>query len=116
MKEETLDDLISELERELGKYLDRAVIDQDGNVREFFTKAFVGQIRDLRIELRPVGKEHNPPHFHVISQQRNMNASFTLNGCDLLVGNATEKDVKAIKSFFQKNPTLFANIKAKMGY
>lgn len=112
-------DLVAEMERELDKYFRRAVIGEDGRVYQHVIKVFVGNAKDFRIEIHPAGKEHNPPHFHATSVQRGINASFTLDGCELCGGDADKisgKDLRIIKSFYDQNLGLFAQMKDALGY
>ena len=55
-------------------------------------------------------KDHYPPHFHVTSVQRNIDAQFSLDSLELIKDqrdNIKADDVKKIQSFFN----LFKNQK-----
>ena len=43
--------------------------------------------------------DHNPPHFHVFSKDRSIDAKFTIKECELLSGQITPKQIKIIKNF-----------------
>ena len=56
-------------------------------------KQLVERLSGLKIEVYP--DEHPPPHFHVIS--RDVNASFAIEDCRLLMGHATPEALQKIK-------------------
>lgn len=47
--------------------------------------------------------DHNPPHFHVLSKDRNINASFRISDGALWKGKINNKDRSRIKYFFDNN-------------
>lgn len=67
-------------------------------------KERVETIRNIQIYIYP--NDHNPPHFHVISKDKTVNAKFTLNDCTLISGTINNKDKKRVELFF-------ANIKTQ---
>jgi len=88
----TLDELLED-------YIDRTKIWSDGRV--YFIKEYVGRARDLKFHVWP--GDHNPPHFHVLSTQRNINAKFHLHTLELnedKTNKIRRDDEKKIKSFF----------------
>jgi len=94
----------------LEAHLDSTQVLPDGTVYEI--KRFIASTGDLRIEVYP--KDHNPPHFHVISKQRNIDARFdieTLNLINTKRGSIKEKDVKKIQNFFRTNPDILEKLK-----
>jgi hypothetical protein len=96
----------------LETHLDSTQVLRDGTVYEI--KRFIASTRDLRIKVYP--KDHNPPHFHVISKQRNIDARFdieTLNLINTKRGSIKEKDVKKIQNFFNTNPTKLEKLKSE---
>ena len=89
---------IVEIGNELEKHIDNTRIWVDGRV--IITKAFVASVKDLRFILHP--KDHNPPHFHVISKQRNIDAKFSIDPIEYLSdkgGSISYDDIKKIKNF-----------------
>lgn len=86
----------------LEKYIDSTAIWKDGRVYKI--KVFVASLSDLKIYVHP---DHNPPHFHVKSVQRHIDAKFSLNQIELTKdkGNKITADaVKKIQSFFKLFP------------
>ena len=75
-------------------------------------KKFIASTGDLRIEIYP--NDHFPPHFHVISKQRKMNARFSLDTLELIntkAGKIRESDVKKVQNFFFLYPNLLNKLK-----
>jgi hypothetical protein len=84
----------------LEKYLDKTSIWKDGRV--YITKAFIDKYKDLEFHIYP--KDHFPPHFHVISKQRNIDARFHIESFELISekrGKISNSDIKKVKSFFK---------------
>lgn len=84
-------------------HLDSTKIDSNGQIYKI--KEFVASTGDLRVEVYP--KDHFPPHFHVVSKQRKINARFDLETLDVLSvkkGKLRQKDIKKIKHFFEVYP------------
>lgn len=91
---------LPDLGEALGKHIDNTKIWTDGRV--MFIKAFIDSVNDLKFVLYP--KDHNPPHFHVISKSRKINACFSIKPVEYLSdkrGNITNDDIKKIKNFFE---------------
>ncbi len=91
------------LEELLEQWIDTTAIWTDGRVYKI--KGLVDSINDLQINVWP--DDHNPPHFHVKSTQRNINATFFLDTLELRtdsVNTITNKDVKKIQAFFSLEP------------
>ncbi len=80
----------------LFKYINRTLY-QEG-IGVYFIKEQVGHVKNMKIEIYP--HDHNPPHFHVKSNDMTIDAKFTLNDCTLLNGNISGKDRKRIEAFF----------------
>jgi hypothetical protein len=57
----------------------------------------IALVRNMKIEIR--SNEHAPPHFHVISPE--IDASFTIDNCEILQGKISTKDYKKIKYWHQ---------------
>ena len=43
--------------------------------------------------------DHNPPHFHVFSKDKSVDAKFTINNCKYISGKITSKQKKIIEAF-----------------
>lgn len=94
-------DLISIIENELNK----SDILPDGRV--YITKRYIGESKWLEIHVFP--KDHNPPHFHVISEKRSLNARFNLDTFEHIsdkFGETTSKDIRIIQELFKNRPEL----------
>ena len=68
------------------------------NVLGYEIKQNVGRDRNMLFKI--YSKDHNPPHFHVISLDNTVNAKFTLNDCQYLSGEISSKDRKRVEAFF----------------
>jgi Domain of unknown function (DUF4160) len=91
-------------------HLNSTSVAPDGTV--YLIKQRIANIRDLEINIYP--KDHEPPHFHVRSRQRNMDARFhveTLEFINEKTGTIKPKEVKQIQDFFQKDPAMHAKLK-----
>ena len=64
-------------------------------------KERVATIRNMKIIIYT--NDHNPPHFHVISNDNSVNAKFTIDTCQLINGNISNIDIKRIQEF-HKHP------------
>lgn len=98
MLEKILEDLLKEY-----LILEEPIIDlllQQPNKR---LKERIGTIDDLKIII--YSNDHNPPHFHVISNDFKINAKFLIENCDLLSGNIKRKDLKKIQAFYNSPKT-----------
>ena len=62
-------------------------------------KQLVAIQKGLKIEIRP--KEHPPPHFHVKSAD--LNASFTIEDCEMLSGDLEGRNVSLIKWWHKRS-------------
>jgi hypothetical protein len=85
---------------ELEFYLDSTEVAPDGSV--YLIKRHIASVGSLKIYLCP--KDHDPPHFHVESKQRNMNARFrvdTLEYYDMKHGQIRPKEVRQIQEYFR---------------
>tara|TARA_R110000868_G_scaffold409765_1_gene695935 strand:- start:525 stop:875 length:351 start_codon:yes stop_codon:yes gene_type:complete len=63
------------------------------------TKERVETIDDLQVIIYP--NDHNPPHFHVKSKNKEIDAKFTIENCELISGNMSSKNLKKIDAFHQ---------------
>lgn len=55
-------------------------------------------IKNLKIII--YSNDHNPPHFHVLSNDYNVNAKFLIENGEFLSGEISIKDLKRIKAFY----------------
>ncbi|MCP3674541.1 MAG: DUF4160 domain-containing protein [Gammaproteobacteria bacterium] len=69
------------------------VWEENGELFLIEIRQLVARVNGLKIEI--YSNEHPPPHFHVKSP--NVNASFTIDNCELLEGKAGNRDLKKIK-------------------
>lgn len=103
---------LRELERALEFYLDTRALNSDGSI--LLIKRKLDTIDDLRIILRT--KDHPPPHFHVISLQRNIDARFSIETLEVLSEKhygrkITSDDIKKIQGFYRENPERYEVLK-----
>jgi hypothetical protein len=89
------------LENQLEKYINKTMYTPEWEV--YFIKELVGRVRNMKIEI--YSNDHNPPHFHVKSNDRSINAKFRLDNCDFIKGSIGTKDYKRIKAFFEDDET-----------
>lgn len=102
-KLQTFDDFTAWLEAILHNPCN--VYEQDGEEFLIEIRQLVARVNGLKIEV--YSNEHPPPHFHVKSP--NVNASFSIESCELLEGNAENKDIKKIKFWHkQAKPILIS--------
>ena len=60
-------------------------------------KKAVHRVNDLVVH---VYRDHNPPHFHVISKRKRMNAKLTLRNLELIGGTISMSDLRKIKTLY----------------
>ncbi|WP_405606541.1 DUF4160 domain-containing protein [Polaribacter sp. Asnod1-A03] len=87
----------------LEKYINKTVYHEEFGV--YFIKELVSRIRNMKIEI--YSNDHNPPHFHVKSSDKSINATFRLDNCNLLKGEIDIKDRKRIEAFFNDPETKY---------
>lgn len=103
------------LEEQIEQYLDRTKVDENGNIYEI--RAFIASIGDLKIEIFP--NDHNPPHFHVTSKQRGINARFNLSTLKFIDykkgtrGELKSNDIKKLENFFKTTPSVKKELKKR---
>ncbi len=61
-------------------------------------KERVTQVDDLEIIIYT--NDHNPPHFHVRTKERNVDAKFSIETGEYLSGEIDSKNLKRIKAFY----------------
>jgi len=67
--------------------------EEEGEMFLIETRELVARVNGLKIEI--YSNEHPPPHFHVKSP--NLNASFSIESCQLLQGKVEPRDKKKIR-------------------
>jgi len=78
--------------------IDRILIDRNNVPKER-----IGTINDMKVII--YSNDHNPPHFHVKSNDLRINAKFLIENGELLSGEVTTKDMKRIKAFYSSPKT-----------
>lgn len=66
-------------------------------VKNIIDKQHVDYIKNMQIII--YSNDHNPPHFHVISKDKSIDAKFTIEDCTYLGGDIGNKDLKRIQAF-----------------
>lgn len=92
-------------------HLDSTKIWKDGRVYKI--KLFIASSKDLQIH---VYNDHSPPHFHVISKQRTINARFNLQTLEYInskSGKIRESDIKKIQNFFEFYPNELSKLRSE---
>ncbi len=89
------------LNKYLERYINQTTVNEEFGV--YFIKELVGRTRNMKIEI--YGNDHNPPHFHVNSNDKSINATFRLDDCELLKGEIGSQDKKRIEAFFADQKT-----------
>lgn len=94
----------------LEKHLNSNQVGPDGRVYKI--KRFIASVGDLKIEVYP--NDHYPPHFHIVSKQRKINARFNIETLDYInskIGKISSKDIKKIQNFFKTTPQFLKLLK-----
>jgi hypothetical protein len=97
---------------QLELHLDSTTIAPDGSV--YLIKQRVATVRDLEVNIYP--KDHDPPHFHVRSKQRNLDARFHVYTLELINekhGKIKPKEVRQIQDFFKSNSKMHTLLKSE---
>jgi hypothetical protein len=90
-----------QLQLYLEKYINQTIVDNERGV--YFVKELVCKIKNMKIEIYP--KEHVPPHFHVKSKDRSINAYFSIDDCMFIKGRISNNNLKRIEAFFDDPKT-----------
>ena len=69
------------------------------------TKEQVDRIGNMKIAIYT--NDHNPPHFHVYSNDRIIDAKFRIDNCELLGGNISSTDLKKVRAFYKHPKTVY---------
>ena len=70
-----------------------SVWEENGELVLLEIRQLVARMNGLKIEIYP--NEHAPPHFHVTSP--NVNASFSIENCEILNGKISSNDLNKIR-------------------
>lgn len=99
------------LSRLLDKYINQTVVNEGYPV--YFIKERVATVRNMKLII--YSNDHNPPHFHVKSNDGSINAKYSLKDCNFLSGVIGPKDDRRIKAFYEdpKAKALFDSIWGK---
>lgn len=90
------------LTERLGLFFNSTEVMDDGTL--YLIKKHVESIEDLSID---VYADHDPPHFHVKSRQKNFDIRFHLDSLEIYSskrGNITNKDARKVQEYFRSNP------------
>ena len=104
--------LYRETIRILADFFDNKEFTPDG--RMYLWKARVTKQEDLIVNVYP--HDHPPPHFHVISKQRNIHALFSIPDIELIEvrsGKLSSSDRKKIEYLFKKCPPMMKLLEEK---
>ena len=85
----------------LDAYLDSVeinVVDGKETISIKIDRVLVQRFGSSRIEIRPKEQCHNIPHFHY--KGPNIDASFRIDNCNLIVGTVDRRDLRKIQRFF----------------
>jgi len=64
----------------------------------YFTKEQVGKVRKMKLEIYP--NDHTPPHFHVKSNDKSIDAKYLLADGEFYSGTISTRDGKAIEEYY----------------
>jgi hypothetical protein len=81
--------------KNLARYINQTMVNDIIGV--YFIKEQVGRIRNLKVEI--YSNDHNPPHFHVKSNDNSINATFRIDNGELINGLIDKNDRKRIEAF-----------------
>jgi hypothetical protein len=93
----------------LERFLNSTAFTPEGEI--YYTKQLVASVGDLKIEVYP--KDHFPPHFHVVSRSRGLNARFDLQTMEVIsvkTGDLRGRDTKKIQKFFEMHPEMLEKL------
>lgn len=66
-------------------------------------KEQIGRINDLKVVI--YSNDHDPPHFHVISNDHKIDVKFKIENCELISGALDSKSLRRIKAFYEADKT-----------
>jgi hypothetical protein len=93
MTKETVDKILTNL---LNKAFDSQISYYKG--KQIEKKELIEVINNLRVEI--YSRDHNPPHFHITSNDNVINAKFLIKDCSLYEGSIGRKDKKKVEEWY----------------
>lgn len=69
------------------------------------TKEQVAKIGNMKIAIYT--NDHNPPHFHVYSNDGIIDVKFRIDNCKLLGGNINSTNLKKVRAFYKHPKTVY---------
>lgn len=69
----------------------------DDVLKNIIGKERIGTVNNMQIII--YSNDHNPPHFHVMSKDKSIDAKFTISDCTYLSGQIGTKDIKRVLAF-----------------
>ncbi len=79
-------------------YIEKSLIEPS-----FLQKELVEKVRNMKIII--YSNDHEPPHFHVLSNDSSINAKFSIMTGEFISGNIASKDLKRITAFYNSQKT-----------
>jgi len=71
--------------------------------RNLAIKERIDTVRNMKIII--YSNDHEPPHFHVVSNDNSIDAKFSIDSGEFISGMIDSKDIKRIKAFYQSPKT-----------
>ena len=99
---EILAKILTDLINQYWSYTDQQ-IDVMLQIKGYEIKEKVGRINDLNVII--YSNDHNPPHFHVISNDKKIDAKFTIENCEKISGELNSKQLRKIRAFYESPKT-----------
>lgn len=103
---------VQTLEQSLESFLRSHIVMPDGQIRT--NKHLIASTGDFNIVIYP--KDHRPAHFHLISEQRGIDARISIDTLELIrmkQGKISNKDLKMIKLFFRTRPKVLKKMRSE---
>lgn len=95
---------LSDLAKALARYIEIVEFDNSQGADTIllrFERALVERFGSSRIEIRTREDGHNTPHFHFVGPD--IDASFTIEECELLAGEVDRRTLRKIRRFYFEN-------------
>jgi len=70
----------------------------DGLTHYYETRDTIDKVNNMRIFI--YSNDHNPPHFHVQTNDRTVDAKFKIENCEYMSGRIKQKQIKKIFKFY----------------
>ena len=81
----------------LGRILNQ-YFNWDGLGPLYETRESIGRVENMRIFI--YSNDHNPPHFHVQSNDRNVDAKFKIENGEYISGRIEQREIKKVLAFY----------------